>query len=89
MVDAYELEAVRQRVNRERLREQELKNRLRTESRKKRNHTYILIAAEMLRFYGDTTKQWLIEASDDDVKRWVQKEMKKIVFSEKTGRLQG
>ena len=53
-------------------------NRVETEKRKKRNHTLILIAAEMLKFYEDETEQLLIDADDDAVKEWVRNEMQKI-----------
>ena len=79
------LEKLQQRMNRDKLRERELKNRIAGEQRKKRNHTLILIAAEMLKFYDAQTEQILIDGDDDFVKNWVHDEMKKIHYQYNDG----
>ena len=76
------LEEIRQRMNRERLREQEIRNRNNLENRRKRNHKLILLSAELLRFYNEETKKWVLEASDDEARVWIRNEMKKIIFWE-------
>ena len=72
------LEEARQAVNRAKLRERKIKNRIETEERKKRNHTLILIAAEMMTFFDEETKEYLIAADDEAVKIWVKVQMQKI-----------
>ena len=72
------LEEVRQRLNREKLRERELMNRIQTERRKKRNHTFILIAAEILKYYDEETNQYLIDSDDEAVKIWVRTQMQNM-----------
>ena len=72
------LAELQQRMNRDRLRARELTNRIEADKRKRRNHTLILMAAEMLTFYDSDTEQLLIDADDETVKSWVRDEMKKI-----------
>ena len=71
------LEDVRQQLNRVKLREREIKNRIKTEERKKRNHAFILITAEMLKFYDKDIKKYLINTDDEAVKIWVKIQMQK------------
>ena len=72
------LDELRQRMNRDKLRERELTNRINAEKRKRRNHVLILIAAEMLKFYDDAMEQILIDSDDNSVRDWVRAEMQKI-----------
>lgn len=72
------LEELRQRMNRDKLRERELTNRINAEKRKKRNHALIVIATEFLRGYGSDVEEVIINSSDDDVRNWVRSELNKI-----------
>ena len=72
------LEELRQKMNRDRLRERELTNRINTAKRKRRNHVLIMIGSAFLKQYDADVEQFLLDSSDDDVKSWIDDEMDKI-----------